>query len=130
MLERFIPEHLLETFPMLSDRLDTNASSLSGGQAQMLALARGLMTNPLLLLLDEPTLGLAPIMVKEVLKLISILREQGLTILVVEQNVRQTLEISDYAYVLESGRMVMEGRGTELLKDSRLIESYLGVGKT
>ena len=130
MLERFIPEHLLETFPMLSDRLDTNASSLSGGQAQMLALARGLMTNPLLLLLDEPTLCLAPIMVKEVLKLISILREQGLTILVVEQNVRQTLEISDYAYVLESGRMVMEGRGTELLKDSRLVESYLGVGKT
>ena len=130
MLERFIPEHLLETFPMLRDRLDSNASCLSGGQAQMLALARGLMTSPLLLLLDEPTLGLDPIMVKKVLKLISSLREQGLTILVVEQNVRQTLEISDYAYVLESGRMVMEGRGTELLKDSRLVESYLGVGKT
>ena len=130
MLKRFIPEHLLETFPMLRDRLDSNASSLSGGQAQMLALARGLMTSPLLLLLDEPTLGLDPIMVKKVLKLISSLREQGLTILVVEQNVRQTLEISDYAYVLESGRMVMEGRGTELLKDSRLVESYLGVGKT
>ena len=130
MLERFIPEHLLETFPMLRDRLDSNASSLSGGQAQMLALARGLMTSPLLLLLDEPTLGLDPIMVKKVLKLIYSLREQGLTILVVEQNVRQTLEISDYAYVLESGRMVMEGRGTELLKDSRLVESYLGVGKT
>jgi len=130
MLERFIPEHLYETFPMLRDRLDSNASSLSGGQAQMLALARGLMTSPLLLLLDEPTLGLDPIMVKKVLKLISSLREQGLTILVVEQNVRQTLEISDYAYVLESGRMVMEGRGTELLKDSRLVESYLGVGKT
>ena len=130
MLERFIPEHLLETFPMLRDRLASNASSLSGGQAQMLALARGLMTSPLLLLLDEPTLGLDPIMVKKVLKLISSLREQGLTILVVEQNVRQTLEISDYAYVLESGRMVMEGRGTELLKDSRLVESYLGVGKT
>ena len=113
MLDKFIPENLLETFPMLSDRLDTNASSLSGGQAQMLALARGLMTNPLLLLLDEPTLGLAPIMVKEVFKLISILREQGLTILVVEQNVRQTLEISDYAYVLESGKMVMEGKGSE-----------------
>ena len=130
MLERFIPEHLLETFPMLRDRLDSNASSLSGGQAQMLALARGLMTSPLLLLLDEPTLGLDPILVKKVLKLISSLREQGLTILVVEQNVRQTLEISDYTYVLESGRMVMEGRGTELLKDSRLVESYLGVGKT
>jgi branched-chain amino acid transport system ATP-binding protein len=115
---------------MLSDHLDTNASSLSGGQAQMLALARGLMTNPLLLLLDEPTLGLAPIMVKEVLKLISILREQGLTILVVEQNVRQTLEISDYAYVLESGRMVMEGTGNELLNNSRLVESFLGLGKS
>ena len=96
----------------------------------MLALARGLMTNPLLLLLDEPTLGLAPIMVKEVLKLISILREQGLTILVVEQNVRQTLEISDYAYVLESGRMVMEGTGNELLNNSRLVESFLGLGKS
>ena len=96
----------------------------------MLALARGLMAKPLLLLLDEPTLGLAPIMVKEVLNLLSILRQQGLTILVVEQNVRQTLEISDYAYVLESGRMVMKGRGTELLKDSRLVKSYIGIGKS
>ena len=130
MLGKFIPENILNIFPMLRDRLDTNASSLSGGQAQMLALARGLMAKPLLLLLDEPTLGLAPIMVKEVLNLLSILRQQGLTILVVEQNVRQTLEISDYAYVLESGRMVMEGRGTELLNDSRLVKSYIGFGKS
>ena len=130
LLGKFIPENILNIFPMLSDRLDTNASSLSGGQAQMLALARGLMAKPLLLLLDEPTLGLAPIMVKEVLNLLSILRQQGLTILVVEQNVRQTLEISDYAYVLESGRMVMEGRGTELLNDSRLVKSYIGFGKS
>ena len=130
MLERLIPEHILETFSMLSDRLENNASTLSGGQAQMLALARGLMSNPLLLLLDEPTLGMAPIMVKEILKLISILREGGLTVLIVEQNVRQTLEISDYAYVLESGRVVMEGRGTELLKDSGLVQSYLGLEKT
>jgi len=130
MLCKFIPENILNIFPMLRDRLDTNASSLSGGQAQMLALARGLMAKPLLLLLDEPTLGLAPIMVKEVLNLLSILRQQGLTILVVEQNVRQTLVISDYAYVLESGRMVMEGRGTELLNDSRLVKSYIGFGKS
>ena len=130
LLGKLIPENILNTFPMLSDRLDTNASSLSGGQAQMLALARGLMAKPLLLLLDEPTLGLAPVMVKEVLNLLSILRQQGLTILVVEQNVRQTLEISDYAYVLESGRMVMEGRGTELLNDSRLVKSYIGFGKS
>ena len=130
MLGKFIPENILNIFPMLRDRLDTNASSLSGGQAQMLALARGLMAKPLLLLLDEPTLGLAPIMVKEVLNLLSILRQQGLTILVVEQNVRQTLEISDYAYVLESGRMVMEGRGTELLNDSMLVKSYIGFGKS
>ena len=87
------------------------------------------MAKPLLLLLDEPTLGLSPIMVKEVLGLLSILREQGLSILVVEQNVRQTLEISDYAYVLESGMMVMEGRGTELLNNSRLVKTYLGFGK-
>ena len=75
-------------------------------------------------------MGLSPIMVKEVLNLLSILREQGLTILVVEQNVRQTLEISDYAYVLESGRMAMKGRGTELLNDSRLVKSYIGFGKS
>ncbi len=96
----------------------------------MLALARGLMAKPLLLLLDEPTLGLAPIMVNEVLNLFSILRQQGLTIIVVEQNVRQTLEISDYAYVIESGRMIMEGRGTDLLNDSRLVKSYIGFGKS
>ena len=130
MLGRFIPENLLNVFPMLSDRLDTNASSLSGGQAQMLALARGLMANPLLLLLDEPTLGLAPIMVNEVLNLLTILREQGLTILVVEQNVKKTLEISDYAYVIESGRLVIDGRGTELLNDSRIVKSYLGFRKS
>ena len=130
LLGKSIPENILKIFPMLRDRLDTNSSSLSGGQAQMLALARGLMAKPLLLLLDEPTLGLSPIMVKEVLNLLSILREQGLSILVVEQNVRQTLEISDYAYVLESGSIVMEGKGTELLNDSKLIKSYLGFVKS
>ncbi len=96
----------------------------------MLALARGLMNHPELLLLDEPTLGLAPIAVKEVFDLITELRDQGLSILVVEQNVRQALAISDYAYVLESGRVVLEGKGDELLNNSRLVESYLGVAQS
>ncbi|MDP7518064.1 MAG: branched-chain amino acid ABC transporter ATP-binding protein, partial [Arenicellales bacterium] len=96
----------------------------------MLALARGLMNHPELLLLDEPTLGLAPIAVTEVFDLIAELRDQGLAILVVEQNVRQALEISDYAYVLESGRIVLEGKGGELLNNSRLVESYLGVAQS
>lgn len=96
----------------------------------MLALARGLMNNPKLLLLDEPTLGLAPITVSEVFELIRQLRDQGLTILLVEQNVRQTLAISDRAYVLESGRMVMEGSGQALLSDNHLVQSYLGLTRS
>jgi branched-chain amino acid transport system ATP-binding protein len=95
----------------------------------MLALARGLMNRPKLLLLDEPTLGLAPIAVKEILDLLAELRDQGLTILVVEQNVRQALAISDYAYVLESAKIVMEGKGGELLNNSSLVESYLGTAR-
>ena len=96
----------------------------------MLALARGLMNNPKLLMLDEPTLGLAPITVSEVFELIRQLRDQGLTILLVEQNVRQTLAISDRAYVLESGRMVMEGSGQALLSDNHLVQSYLGITRS
>ena len=126
LLDQVIPESIVQRFPVLGERLDSLGSSLSGGQAQMLALARGLMNRPDLLLLDEPTLGLAPIAVKEVFDLILQLRDQGLTILVVEQNVRQALAISDYAYVLESGRIVMEGKGGELLNNSGLVESYLG----
>ncbi len=126
LLDQVIPESIVQRFPVLGERLDSLGSSLSGGQAQMLALARGLMNRPKLLLLDEPTLGLAPIAVKEVFGLILQLRDQGLTILVVEQNVRQVLEISDYAYVVEGGRIVMEGKGGELLNNSSLVESYLG----
>ena len=126
LLDQVIPESIVQRFPVLGERLDSLGSSLSGGQAQMLALARGLMNRPDLLLLDEPTLGLAPIAVKEVFDLIAQLRDQGLTILVVEQNVRQVLEISDYAYVVEGGRIVMEGKGGELLNNSSLVESYLG----
>jgi branched-chain amino acid transport system ATP-binding protein len=129
VLNRNIPEQILSQFPVLRDRLDSLGSSLSGGQAQMLALARGLMNSPKLLLLDEPTLGLAPIAVSEVFKLISQLRDQGLTILLVEQNVRQALAISDRAYVLESGRTVMEGTGQALLNDDRLVQAYLGINQ-
>ena len=130
LLDRDIPETILSQFPLLRNRLDSLGSSLSGGQAQMLALARGLMNNPKLLLLDEPTLGLAPITVSEVFELIRQLRDQGLTILLVEQNVRQTLAISDRAYVLESGRMVMEGSGQALLSDNHLAQSYLGITRS
>jgi len=129
LLDQVIPESLAQRFPVLGERLDSLGSSLSGGQAQMLALARGLMNRPKLLLLDEPTLGLAPIAVKEILDLLAELRDQGLTILVVEQNVRQALAISDYAYVLESAKIVMEGKGGELLNNSSLVESYLGTAR-
>ena len=127
VLNHSIPEKILSQFPGLRDRLDSLGSSLSGGQAQMLALARGLMNRPKLLLLDEPTLGLAPVAVSEVFRLISQLRDQGLTILLVEQNVRQALAISDRAYVLDSGRTVIQGTGQALLNDSRLVQAYLGI---
>ena len=127
VLNHNIPEKILSQFPVLRARLDSLGSSLSGGQAQMLALARGLMNRPKLLLLDEPTLGLAPVAVSEVFRLISQLRDQGLTILLVEQNVRQALAISDRAYVLDSGRTVIQGTGQALLNDSRLVQAYLGI---
>ena len=127
VLNHNIPEKILSQLPVRRDRLDSLGSSLSGGQAQMLALARGLMNSPKLLLLDEPTLGLAPVAVSEVFRLISQLRDQGLTILLVEQNVRQALAISDRAYVLDSGRTVIQGTGQALLNDSRLVQAYLGI---
>ena len=129
VLNHDIPDQLLSKFPVLRGRLDSPGSSLSGGQAQMLALARGLINNPKLLLLDEPTLGLAPVAVREVFKLISQLRDRGLTILLVEQNVRQALAISDHAYVLDGGRTVMHGTGQALLNDSRLTKTYLGINQ-
>lgn len=120
---------VLDSFPMLADRLDEQAGLLSGGQAQMLALARGLMSAPRLLLLDEPSLGLAPRALTELFELIGELNRKGLTILMVEQNVRQALAIADYGYVMESGRVILEGPAEELAENPVLVASYLGVAR-
>ena len=118
---------VMELFPSLAERLDEQALNLSGGELQMLALVRGLMARPRLLLLDEPALGLAPKVVKEVFRLIRTLKGRGMTILLVEQNVRQALTISDRGYVLESGRVILSGAADDLLGDDQVAQSYLGV---
>jgi branched-chain amino acid transport system ATP-binding protein len=115
-----------ETFPMLQDARSKRAADLSGGQQQMLEMGRAMLLSPKLLLLDEPTLGLAPIVFKEIFRMIERLREQGQTILMVEQNAAQALEISDYAYVLELGRNKFEGTGAAIRTDERIRRLYLG----
>ncbi|MDD9992063.1 MAG: ABC transporter ATP-binding protein [Rhodospirillales bacterium] len=120
-------KRVLEAFPMLRERLDEPGSALSGGQAQMLALARGLMARPRLLILDEPSLGLAPIAALDVFALIPRLRDAGVTILLVEQNVRQALAIADRGYVLESGRIILDGKAAELAEHELLVSAYLGL---
>ncbi|MGI9385344.1 MAG: ABC transporter ATP-binding protein [Methyloligellaceae bacterium] len=121
---------VLELFPMLEARLDEPANVLSGGQLQMLAIARGLMGRPKLFMLDEPSLGLAPKVIEDVFAMIGRLNEMGMTILLVEQNVRQALEIADHAFLLEAGRLVEAGPARTLLESDRIIESYLGGGRT
>ena len=113
-------------FPRLEERRRQLAATLSGGERQMLALVRALMGKPRLLLLDEPSLGLAPMLVREIFRVLTDLRGRGLSILLVEQNVRAALQISDYGYVLEMGEVVLEGAASDLARDPRVSETYLG----
>jgi len=121
-------ERGLELFPRLRERLGQNAGTLSGGEQQMLAIARALVAKPRLLLLDEPSLGLAPQMTQTIFKVIREIRAQGTTILLVEQNARMALKIADYAYVLETGQIVMSGPAAELTNSDEVRKAYLGVG--
>ena len=118
---------VLDLFPVLAPRAGEPASHLSGGQQQLLAIARGLMSNPTFLMLDEPSLGLAPLAAQEVFDLFVTLRRNGVTLLLVEQNVRQALAIADRGYVIESGRIILEGRSARLLDDEGLARAYLGI---
>lgn len=119
-------DHVYEMFPILSKRAKQISGTLSGGEQQMLAIARALMTRPRLLLLDEPSMGLAPIIVQEIFHTIEQLNRSGMTILLVEQNARAALEIAHYGYVMETGRVVLHGTAGELINDPKVKEAYLG----
>ena len=117
---------MFERFPRLGERRNQLGGTLSGGEQQMLAMARSLMSHPKLLLLDEPSMGLAPILVKEIFNIIKEIKDQGTTILLVEQNAMQALKIADKAYVLETGTIVLSGTGQELLSSPEVQKVYLG----
>ncbi len=114
-------------FPRLEERRRQRASTLSGGERQMLGIGRALMSRPELLVLDEPSLGLAPLIVQQIFEILGEVREQGLSILIVEQNIRLALQMCDHAYILENGRIVEQGGGGELLSDNRVRDAYLGI---
>jgi branched-chain amino acid transport system ATP-binding protein len=119
-------DEVLQRFPLLRDRLAQQAGSLSGGEQQMLCIGRALMSRPRLLLLDEPSLGLAPKIVKQIFDLVASIRASGTAILLVEQNVRAALKVADYGYVMEGGRVVLQGPAAQLRDDPRVRDAYLG----
>jgi branched-chain amino acid transport system ATP-binding protein len=118
---------IYDLFPRLEERKDQLARTLSGGERQMLAIGRALMSRPRICLFDEPSIGLAPVLVAEFFRIIQMLRDQGITILLIEQNIRQSLEIADRGYVLESGRIVLAGSSAELLQEELIKIAYLGL---
>ena len=121
-------DEIMARFPMLRDRADSQASTLSGGQQKMLEVARGLLLDPKLLLIDEPSIGLSPLMVQEIFALLKALRDGGVTILMIEQNAKQALQISDHGLVLEQGRTRIEATAPEILADPRIAQLFLGGG--
>ena len=122
-------DEVFTLFPRLKERRTQLAGTLSGGERQMLAIGRALMSKPQLLMLDEPSLGLAPLVVKEIVRIIDGLRATGVTILLVEQNARAALEVADHGYVLEMGEIALDGPAADLAKDSRVIDTYLGAAR-
>ena len=119
-------ERVYQLFPRLKERAKQESGTLSGGEQQMLAIGRALMGSPRMLLLDEPSLGLAPLLIRDIFEALQKIRQEGTTILIVEQNALATLKIADYAYVLELGKISMHGPADELMHDARLVEAYLG----
>jgi branched-chain amino acid transport system ATP-binding protein len=119
-------ERVFERFPILAQRSRQHGGTLSGGEQQMLAIGRGLMASPKLLLMDEPSMGIAPLIVRDITNIIKGLHEEGTTILLVEQNAKMALGLADYGYVLDTGRIVLEGKSADLQKDEKVVKAYLG----
>lgn len=122
-------DDVFDLFPRLKERRSQEAGTLSGGERQMLAVGRSLMSRPSLLMLDEPSLGLAPLIVKEIFNIIEMLRQTGVSIVLVEQNARAALAVADYGYVLEMGEISLQGEASKLAEDPRVIDTYLGAAK-